>query len=84
MRLAPGDAGAFYEPLGVFRGIVTTPLPGGERQSLRPRRGDGRRRKTTPTTSLAGNAVLHALVADNAENLRFCHATSNEAKLRTL
>src|SRR5271155_4687651 len=31
---------------------------------------------------LAGNAVLDALVAETADNLRFCHATSSEAKLR--
>jgi hypothetical protein len=33
--------------------------------------------------SLPGNAVLDALVAEAADNLRFCHATSSEAKLRT-
>jgi hypothetical protein len=32
---------------------------------------------------LPGNAVLDALVAEAADNLRFCHATSSEAKLRT-
>jgi hypothetical protein len=32
---------------------------------------------------LAGNAVLDALVAEAADNLRFCHATSSEMKLRT-
>src|SRR5271156_40311 len=32
---------------------------------------------------LAGNAVLDALVAEAADNLRFYHATSSEAKLRT-
>src|SRR5277367_4271991 len=32
---------------------------------------------------LAGNAVLDALVAEAADNLRFCHATSSEVKLRT-
>src|SRR5271170_2015686 len=32
---------------------------------------------------LAGNAVLDALVAETADNLRFCHATGNEVKLRT-
>ena len=31
---------------------------------------------------LAGNAVLNALVADVADNLRFHHATSRKAKLR--
>ena len=32
---------------------------------------------------LAGNAVLDALVAETADNLRFHHAMSSEAKLRT-
>jgi Transposase DDE domain group 1 len=32
---------------------------------------------------LAGNAVLDALVAEAADNLRFHHATRSEAKLRT-
>src|SRR5712672_2300408 len=32
---------------------------------------------------LAGNAVLDALVAETANNLRFHHANSNEPKLRT-
>jgi Transposase DDE domain group 1 len=32
---------------------------------------------------LAGNVVLDALVAEAADNLRFYHATSSEAKLRT-
>jgi hypothetical protein len=30
-----------------------------------------------------GNAVLEALMAEAADNLRFCHATSSEAKLST-
>src|SRR5436190_19591459 len=32
---------------------------------------------------LAGNAVLDALMAETADNLRFHHAKSNQAKLRT-
>jgi len=32
---------------------------------------------------LAGNAALDALVTDTAVNLRFCHALSSKAKLRT-
>jgi hypothetical protein len=32
---------------------------------------------------LAGNAVLDALVAEAADDLRFCHATSSEPKLRS-
>jgi Transposase DDE domain group 1 len=32
---------------------------------------------------LAGNTALDALVAETAENLRFHHAVSNQAKLRT-
>src|SRR6476661_7101847 len=32
---------------------------------------------------LAGNAVLDALIAETADNLRFHHAKSNQAKLRT-
>jgi hypothetical protein len=32
---------------------------------------------------LPGHAVLDALVAEAADNPRFCHATSSEAKLRT-
>jgi hypothetical protein len=32
---------------------------------------------------LAGNAALDAFVAEAADNLRFCHAMSSEAKLRT-
>jgi hypothetical protein len=32
---------------------------------------------------LAGNAVLDALMAETADNLRFHHAESNQAKLRT-
>ena len=32
---------------------------------------------------LAGNAVLDALMAETADNLRFHHAASSEAKLRT-
>src|SRR5271169_2458084 len=32
---------------------------------------------------LAGNTVLDALVAEAADNLRFCHATSSEAKRRS-
>jgi Transposase DDE domain group 1 len=52
------------------------------RQPLRPGRGHGLG-GGNDTDYLAGNAVLDALVAETADNLRFHHAMSSTAKLRT-
>ena len=43
----------------------------------------GRRPRADYIFGLAGNAALDALVAETAVNLRFHHAMSSKAKLRT-